>query len=512
MPQFPLGKFRGLDDLGVATDPTLTRFLKNVEVRNGRIAGRLGIDELNNVTGTSATNPIIGLFPYYDKELTTQLLRITPTKAFELTNAGDGTWTDVTGTNLLAASTDFPQAINHDELLLFVTGKDRARKWAGSGNNTVVLGGTPPFAKAIMMMKGYVMLGNVSDDGTFTDVTIGHLKVRFTDDYDADWSPCIGHELILDETNGQIEAGVVNGLYGVWAKSDAIITTRFLDSGRGFFQSALKFGGQNKGVLAPLSFKQTKAGIIFLGTDLELYITDGQTVKPLPPRVQRKLQSDMQVSKARNSFAEVVEGTEEYNLFFAIDSDTWNAARIRYNFRTGDFSYNEYNNHEFVRAASFQWTNALKQILVASTTDLVWEIDTTDIDDNGTAVDRYWQLDWSNFGTQDPKLFKGAYLVFDKALKCKVKIGLAVDRYNKFLFEKSFDLRGTSAAGGRVAERDTVVAYIPAQEGIRGNEFNLRVQFYHYGTNQARLISGFIDWEKDPGIISLKEDAEAPRG
>ena len=512
MAKFPLGAFQGLDDLGIANNARLTRFLLNVEVRNGRLAGRFGMDELNNITGVSATTPIIGLFPYYDKALTTQLLRITPTKAFELTNSGDSTWVDVTGTNLLAASTDFPQAINHDELLLFVTGKDRARKWAGSGNNTVVLGGTPPFAKAIMQMVGFVMLGNVSDDGTFTDVTLGHLKVRFTDDYDNDWSPCIGHELILDETNGQIEAGLVNGIYGVWAKSDAIITTRFLGSGRGFFQSALKFGGSNKGVIAPLSFKQTKAGIIFLGTDLELYITDGQTVKPLPPRVQKKLQSKMQVSKARNTFAEVVEGTEEYNLFIPIDSDTWSSARVRYNFRTGDFSYNEYDGHEFVRAASYQWSNVVKQILVASTTNLVWELDTTDKDDNGTVVDRFWRSDWQNFGNQDPKKFKGAYLVFDKVLNCRVKVGVAIDRNNKVLFEKTFDLKGTAPAAGRDAEEDAVVDYIPIKGGIEGNEFDLRVKMYHYGTNRVTMLSGFIDWERASGEVELRETGGADKG
>lgn len=498
MGKFKLGPFLGLDDLAVGDDPRYTRFLKNVSVRNGRVTGRGGLDELNNITSTSATAPIIGLLPYYTKDLTTQLLRITPTKAFELTNAADSTWVDVTGTDLLAASTDFPQGINHDELLLFVSGKDRARKWAGSGNDTVVLGGTPPFAKAIMTMVGYVMLGNVSDDGTFSDVTLGHLKVRYTDDYDNDWSPCIGHELILDETNGQIEAGLLHGIYGVWGKSDAIISTRFLGSGRGFFQSALRLGGQDKGLMAPLSFKQTKAGIIFLGTDLELYITDGQSIKPLPPRVQNKLQSDMQVSKARNVFAEVVESKETYSLFVPIDTDTWNAARLDYNYRTGEFAYSEYDNHEFVRAASFRWNNTKAEQLVASTTNLVWEIDSTDINDNGTTVPRFLQTDWQNLGNQEPKVFKGAYLIFKRVRGCQVKIGLAVDRYEKFLYEKSFDLVG------RAGESDTVVEYIPGDD-IEGNEFNLQIQMYHYGTTKAELVGGFIDWERTSGPIELRE-------
>jgi len=57
-----------------------------------------------------------------------------------------------------------------------------------------------------------------------------------------------------------------------------------------------------------------------------------------------------------------------------------------------------------------------------------------------------------------------------------------------------------------------VVEYIPLKEGIEGNEFNLRVQFYHYGTNQARLIGGFIDWEQTSGPIELRENAQDTRG
>ncbi|KKL44604.1 hypothetical protein LCGC14_2364050, partial [marine sediment metagenome] len=50
MSKFGFGRFKGLDDLAFGWDPQLTRFLKNVEVRNGRITGRGGIDELNNIT------------------------------------------------------------------------------------------------------------------------------------------------------------------------------------------------------------------------------------------------------------------------------------------------------------------------------------------------------------------------------------------------------------------------------------------------------------------------------
>ncbi len=513
MPKFPIGGWGGLDDLGMGGDQRFTRFLKNVNVRQGRIEGRAGIDELNNVTGTSATTPIHALFPYYDKDLITQILRITPTAAFELTNSADGTWTDVTGVAFTSAGTDRPQAVNHDELLIFTNGVDLPRKWAGSGNDTVVLGGTPPYGKAIMAMKGFVMLANVSDDGTFSDVTLGHLKVRLAEDYDGDWSPCEGHELVLDETNGAILAGKKYGEFGVWLKTDSLISTRWVGSGRGFSQRQLRFGGVDKGGISALTFKSTKAGIIFMGTDYELYITDGQNVKPLPPRVQNKLGTDMQKSKAFESFAEVVESREEYNLFFPIDSDTYSAGRIRYNYRTGEYAYSEYDGHAFISACSFRWLNTeAERLICAADDDLVWEMDTTDnVDDAGTQVDRYFETDWLNYGNQESKAFHGAYLVFRKNLNCRVKIGVAVDRSRKFLYEKSFSLRGTPSAGGRTAESDTVIEYIPGEQ-LEGTEFNLRIKFYHTGTNLAELRHGYILWDRAAGLQELRETGGVEKG
>jgi hypothetical protein len=212
--------------------------------------------------------------------------------------------------------------------------------------------------------------------------------------------------------------------------------------------------------------------------------------------VQDKLQKDLAIANVRNSFAIVAEDKEEYSLFFNIDSDIWNAARIRYNFRTGEFAYNEYDGHEFVAGAYFRYSNVQLERVVASTTDLVWELDTDDIDDNGTQVDRSWETDWLNYNNPNPKVFKGAHLVFRKARNCRVKIGVAVDRDNKFLFEKSFDLKGTPPAKGRDPESDTVIDYKIGEEFV-GTEFNVRIKMYHYSTTEAELISGHILWDRE---------------
>jgi len=89
-----------------------------------------------------------------------------------------------------------------------------------------------------------------------------------------------------------------------------------------------------------------------------------------------------------------------------------------------------------------------------------------------------------------------------------VVVGVAADRSNNFLYEKSFDLRGTPPAAGRPAEEDVLVEY-KLDDPLAGNEFNLRVKMYHYGTNQAQLTNGFIDWEFAEGPTALREAGRA---
>ena len=485
---FPIQHFLGMDQNAIpGADPRYTRDLDGVQPRFGRLLGMGGTDELRDITTAFTTTPTIGLYPHIAVTLTSKLTRMSPT-AFEWLDTSSDVWTDVTGTALTGASTDRPQYDMISTSLIFTNeGNDRPRKWTGSGN-TAVLGGTPPFAKALASYVGFVLLGNVSDDGTFTDVTDGAITGRYSDDWDNDWTLCNGNEIILDETPGEILAIKVFGRDSIWFKSDGLVNVRWTGTGIRFIQNRINFA---KGIVAPLSAQVTEAGVFFLSTDLELCVTDGQQVKVLPPRVQRKLQETLDVTKALRVVGVVVGNEETYNLFYPTSTaDTYNRGRICYNFRTGEFWHRTYSGHQIVRATTWRQNNTTDEFLVAAASDdIVYQLDTTDIDDNGTKVARYYTTDSLNFGAPVEKYYRGMELTFKRAQDVTVKVSVAKDDSDQFLYEQSFSLKGVQ---GRT---DVIVEYRPPQP-LKGWNFNTKVRFFHDGTtNKGELINALAWWE-----------------
>jgi len=211
--------FKGLNErklLGVS--PSETSNLDNVRVRYGEVKGRLGIAKYRSITTAAGSTPIIALMPYPRGDNTTDLLRMLPTKVERLNTSTD-VWDDKTGTDLTGTSTTLPQFTIMDDLLLFTNeGNDLPRKVDDTGDSTV-LAGSPPFCKAIASAWGFLFALNVSTDGTFTDVNLGHLRADYTDNPD-DWSACEQQFLFYDETPGPIVTAKTFGIDFIVFKSD----------------------------------------------------------------------------------------------------------------------------------------------------------------------------------------------------------------------------------------------------------------------------------------------------
>ena len=258
-------------------------------------------------------------------------------------------------------------------------------------------------------------------------------------------------------------------------KSDNINQLRHIGSPTRFFQKPLKF---DQGVLAPRSMATVgNAGVIFLATDLQLYITDGQIVKPLPPLVQRKLQSTMDIAQAKWACGTAFPDNDVYHLIYPTSSsDTANRGRISYNFRTGEFYHRTYDGHQFTDIMEFRLSNITSNLLIASATDdRVYQMDAADDDDDGTPIDRYYDTDWQYFDGS----ITGARLIFRRRRDVRVKISVAADFSDKWLYPKWFDLRGSNPT-----KEDTEVLYRLPQP-LEGRAFNLRINFYHGGTTNV---------------------------
>ena len=467
----PIAGFEGLDETLVpGTNPKRTRSLDNVEVRQGRVKGVLGTVKYRGITAASGTTPILGLMQYQGSDLTTSVLRVTPTEVRKL-NTGTDVWDDVTGTALTGATTDLPtQSDMHKGVLVFTNdGQDRPRKYTNSGN-TAVLAGTPPFCKALVSYLDYLILLNIATvDGTFSPRT-----ARYSNDYDNDWSLCEGNELTFNETAGELNCAKVVGRVVVVGKSDAVIQLRWVGEPTRFFQERMAF---DEGVLAPRSMAPVAgAGVIFLATDLQLYMCDGQAVKPLPPRVQRKLQSTMDIAQAKWATATGFPDSNLYHLIYPTStSDTANRGRITFNFQTGEFYHRTYAGHQFTDIMEFRLSNITSNLLIASASDdRVYQLDAADDDDDGTPISRYYDTDWQYFDGS----MTGARLIFRRRRDVRVKISVASDFSDRWIYPKWFDLRGDNAT-----KEDVEILYrIPPLEG---RAFNLRVSFYHGGTTNV---------------------------
>lgn len=471
----PIVNFGGLNDwLVPGTNPRQTRNLNNVLVHKGRVFGRGGIDKFRSIATASATTPIIKLMPWVEPSLATTMLRMTPTKVHKL-NTGTDVWDDITGTDLTGDSATIPQFVNHKGVIVFTNdGNDRPRKYTGTGN-TAELGGTPPFGIAIADYYGFLLFGNVSDAG----VDFIKTQIRYSSDYDVDWTQCNGNEINLNETPGEILAMMRLGRLLPVYKSDTVMQVRFTGTAPVRFtqeEYALK-----KGILAVRSLRDVaEAGQIFLGTDYELYNNRGAQIVALPPNAQRKLQDTMDPAKARLAIGVTIYEEETYHLFYPTTSSTWNVGRISTNYRTGEFSHGSYAGHEFVDAVSFKFSKNAAEQIIASTTDLVYELETTSGSDDGTAIERYYETDWNPGGSASPSPFRGARFIFKRAKGVRVRISMAADFRESFFYEENFDLRGTPG------EESVIVDYIPPQI-VECIWLNVKIRFFHDSTNKGEL-------------------------
>lgn len=475
---FLIVKFLGLNEKAdLIGDPRYTSSLDNVEVRHGRVLGTLGIDELNSITTVAANTPIIGLMTHYTAGGTGTVLRMTPDRVESL---GASSWTNITGTVTLAGSSaKRPQWTNIDGSLVATNeGAVQPFKWTGTGN-IALIGGTPPYAKALVSYVGFLMLGNISDDGTFTDIAAGPFTVRYTDDWDTDWDTCRNNELILDETPGEIRCGGVIGRTVAWGKSDGIIVTRWVGGSTQFAQEKLDF---DNGVIAPLSWQVVNDnGAIFLATDMELYFTDGQHVKPLPPNVTKTLQETEDISKAKDVVATLEPDKELYHLYYHRTGGTWLDGRISYNYRTGEFFKRSYAGHAFTRAAWYRASNTAAVRVIASTTDLVYQMDSGQ-DDNGTRKSAYYDTDWQ---VVPGRLFQGVDLVFKRKVDCRCRVSMAKDFDPTFRLAKTYDLRGNN-----VSKEETRVQYRPPPQV--GDWFNVRIELLNDGSTNVPELRAIL--------------------
>ena len=474
---FEITEFKGLNDYGTPLlSASYTRSLNAVVTQYNRLLGGLGINKLRSISTTSSA-AIIGLMAFYDTTLANTLYRMLPA-ALERLNTGTNAWDDATGTALTGSASTIPQHVVHKDFLVFVNdGEDQPRR-IGASSTSAVLGGTPPYAKAIWQGWGFLFLGNVSTDGS----TFFPRRANYSDDYNVNWDLCTGNELNFNATNGEIVAGMQVGEVVVVFKSDSLYQLNFIGGSVRFTQPRIQ--NFQAGLLAPASLALLDGlGAVFLGTDYRLHFTDGFSVKTLPPYVQRKLDVSLLKTRARFAVGANYPDRDTYSLFYqSASADSWNRNRITFNFKTGEFNHRTYTAHEFIRTLAFRYAATSANMLVASTSTLVYELDTVIEGDDGTAISRYYDIDWTDLHFTGEKFLKGIDLEAVKSATGRISVSVAADNNPDFVYEKFFDLKGL------VGSQEYVKVAYRIGAGLRGHKFKIRIKMFHDSGAQVEIV------------------------
>lgn len=490
---YPFLGFKGLDRSKPVPEPGYTRSLLNVNIRDGKVTGRGGVDFNTdfstqlNAAGTPEN--VLQLMPYLgqDSGLTTTLLRIGATKIEKSTS---GTWTDITGTDLTGSSSNRPQYTMFRDKLYFVnSGEDRMRSWSGSSNTVAI--SVAPWAHGILSYFGFLFALRFSTDGS----TFLRRSALYSDDPDNTWELCEGNILNFHETPGALQAGSVFGRTALIYKEDAVIYLRWTGGTTRFAQELIK---GVPGTLAPLSVQSLgEKGCIHLGDDLELYIITSSDAIPLPPRVNDILQRELYKPLVADCRSAVVAADETYYLFIPLDN-TGNKGRIQVNYRTGECSYSTYASHAWDAVTNIRWNTDNSETIVGAVDTRTYTLDvaTVKVDEISAStqatVTRRYDTDWFQFANVNEgrqvstgAVFTGATLVFAARDYTRCKISIAVDKKNRFKYPKTFDLTP-------VYKDDEYVAVRYDLPGIAGEWFNLRIEFLPSTTQNPRLEAMFV--------------------
>jgi len=465
--------FKGFSDkASPGASPIITNDLMNVKMVHGQVRPRNGLNKYNAISDVSSAE-IIGLFNFPRSGTTNpgthQLIRMLPTKLEYLSG---GSWVDGTGTALTGAVTTRPQHALIDDTFVFTNeGEDLPRKFTGAGTSSSIAGGTSPYCKAIQHYLGFLMLGNISDSGSFADLVDGSRTIRYSDDWDNDWVLCNGTEIVLWETAGALLRMLVLGRDLMCYKDDGLIRVTWVGGNVVFKQEKVDF---DIGFVSPLAIRAVNDEVhIGLGNDGVLYAITSSEVTPLTyDSLYKTVPTTLSLGKLK--YARMADNPEEGVLYLFYDRTGLSGqlldSYVAFNYRDKTVVKGRLGK-QIISCETFRPTSLAAIDLVLGTATLVEEFDTgTGVDDDGAAISSYWTTGPQNLSEEG--WLVGSRLIFDKPTGKApyVEVSVAVNGSNSFEFPEVFRI-----SGGAVDDDFVEVSYRPP--AIFGNFFNLKVKF-----------------------------------
>lgn len=465
--------------LGISSAAQETADLKNVKTRFGNVFGRYGMWNYQQAAASS-TNPIIGLLNYKRAQTDNQLLRLTPSKLELLSGS---TWLDKTGNALSGTSLLRPDwTIQNDILVYTMEGASRPQ---GFGSNSAVavayttgttLGGTPPFAKCVTSYMQFILLGNVSADGTFTDLVDGWRTIEYSPDPFFTWTNCNGNTIDLYQTPGPLLRMRPLGRVCMCYKSDGVVRLTWVGTAVRFTQELIP---GSVGISGPRSLGDLGTfGHAYLGTNGIIYHVSQNSIEAVShEKLSGTLPPALALERFRYARAMVLPTQDLYVLFYDRTglSGQFLDSYVTWNYRTGEFNKGELG-QQVIDATCFKPVDDGVEFGLVSGNSKVWEFDspTNRVDDDGVRVDRYWTSGWQKFGGEEG-WFMGVALIMKKSVRGRVRISVARNFRETFDFQQTFNLRAIDP--DPITERVQVMYRLASP--LKGQWFNVKVDFFH---------------------------------
>lgn len=523
-----LRNFQGLNDtispgeqkqlgLGISSFTQETNDLKNVKARFGILFGRGGMANYQSAA-VSSTSPIIGLFNYKRSLQTTNLiLRTTPTKLEYLNGS---VWTDITGDALSATSLTRPQfTIQNDILVYTMEGLSRPQ---GYGTNSAVavayttgttLGGTPPYAKCLTSYMQFLMLGNISADGTFTDVVDGWRTIEYSDDPFFSWTNCNGNTIDLYQTPGALVAMRPLGRVCMCYKTDGVVRLTWVGTAVRFTQELIP---GSVGCAASLSIGDLGTfGHAYLGTNGVIYHVTQNAIEAVShEKLYYTLPPALALQRFKYARAMVLPTQDLYVLFYDRTGLTGQFldSYVAWNYRTGEFNKGELG-QQVISAQCFRDVDDTLEVGLVSGNTKVWEFDSTTnrTTDDGVKINRYWTTGWQKMGGEEGYLF-GVIVDMRKSKRARISISVARNFSTKFESEQIFSLKGIDPDPAI----DRVECHFRFPSPVFGNWFNVKLKLLHDADSANTEVYGigFIGKEVHKYPVSQQQmpDATETRG
>lgn len=377
----------------------------------------------------NSTNPTLHLARFQDSDGVLFAVRLDKAKT-EFYKQSNATWTDITksGTDWTTVeATDYYSAVMYlsKDVLLLTNGLDVLQQYTGSTNLCTDVSGSPPKAKFVGVLGDYVIMANITDDGT------GNKKprrVQWPDTGDhTKWSTGNAGSIDLIDGKSPITFGGNLNEFYIISTEEELYVGRLVDTDDVLFFGSPQVTGV--GILNNNCGVTHNGVLYFLGVDGRIYGFNGFRLDPLSDEIMEQIRPNINEDRLVTNHARKMIRYREIWFYITLSGNSWPTVVYKFNYETGAIRFDTCNNvtaTESFRDTSGQVTidglgsGAIDDLvgridsfgggtgfefeLIGKSDGKVFKYDENTLNDNGTAIDeQFVSMDFNGDSDEEYK-------------------------------------------------------------------------------------------------------------